>query len=87
MFWFQVKGHVTFYNKSFKLRDVRDLLQEATSKTDKEKQKGCVKHVIEKVEKEIWEMDSIVEDTIESVVINFGEIRRVQITPSSKVHS
>lgn len=70
--WSQVKGYVAKNNKTFNLKEVRQLLQEAINNISEENWKNCVKHVVEKEEPRYWDIDDRMEEIAE-VIINTGE--------------
>lgn len=72
LIWSQIKGHVAAHNRSFKLDEVKQLLLEGIHQITAEKWEKCVKHVI-KEENRMYELDNIVEVTVEKIVINLGE--------------
>lgn len=50
LIWSQVKGYIANNNRTFKLVEVKRLLNEAISKVNAESWKECIKHVIEVIE-------------------------------------
>ena len=69
LIWSQVKGYVAQNNTTFKLVDVRKLLEEACIQVTPEKWANCVRHVAEVEEPRCWDLDDRI-DSIEPVVIN-----------------
>lgn len=67
--WAQVKGFVAKRNTTFKLKDVESIFQEALKQVDSEKWSKCVEHVI-KEEARMWELDRMVDETIEPLIIS-----------------
>lgn len=51
MVWAQVKGHIANNNKTFKMVDVKNLLQEGINKITPQKWSDCVTHVIKEEDK------------------------------------
>jgi hypothetical protein len=56
MIWAQVKGYVAANNKTFKLGDVRLLLEKGIQNVTPERWEKCVQHVI-KEEDKMWNLD------------------------------
>lgn len=71
LIWAQVKQHVAANNITYKLGDVKELLNEGIRIVTAERWKDCVNHII-KEEKRMWDLDGIVEDIVEEIVINLG---------------
>jgi hypothetical protein len=57
MIWAQVKGYVAANNKTFKLGDVRLLLEKGIQNVTPERWEKCVQHVI-KEEDKMWNLDA-----------------------------
>ncbi|XP_044764539.1 uncharacterized protein LOC123321101 [Coccinella septempunctata] len=72
LIWAQIKGKVAAQNSSFKISEVRNLFLEAIRTIGPDEWQKC-KHVIEEVEEKMWQLDNIMESTIERVVINLSE--------------
>jgi hypothetical protein len=68
MIWAQVKGDVAANNKTFKLEDVRLLLEKGIQNVTPERWEKCVKHVIKKEDK-MWNLDGLMETVIEPLII------------------
>ena len=71
--WAQIKGYVGARNRSYKLKDVKTLLEEAITKVTPDEWNKCVRHVIEKVENVMWKLDNIMEEREERIVISLNE--------------
>lgn len=65
--WSQVKGHVARNNKTFKFADIKELLEEGLELVTAEKWSNCVRHVVEKEEVKMWNLDRLMDDTVEAV--------------------
>ena len=68
LIWAQVKGHVARNNCTFKLRDVKALVNEAFDMVTKRNWEKCVQHTI-KIENELWRHEGI-QRAINPVIIN-----------------
>ncbi|KAJ8910114.1 hypothetical protein NQ315_013254 [Exocentrus adspersus] len=73
MIWAQVKNEVAGKNKTFKLKDVKELLIEALNNVTKVNWKKCVEHVIKEDEK-MSTLDGIIDDLIESLIISVNNM-------------
>lgn len=73
LIWAQVKNHVAANNTTFKLADVKRLLEEGVEKVTEEDWKKCTEHV-KKEEAKLWELDNLIEGMEESgpLIINVG---------------
>lgn len=73
LIWAQVKNHVAANNTTFKLADVKRLLEEGVEKVTEEDWKKCIEHV-KKEEAKLWELDNLIEEMEESgpLIINVG---------------
>lgn len=69
LIWAQVKGYVARNNTTFKLSDVKNLFNKAISEVTSENWQKCIRHVTE-IEKKMWELDNIIDITIEPIVIS-----------------
>jgi transposase len=69
MIWAQVKGYVAANNKTFKLEDVRLLLEKGIQNVTPERWEKCVQHVI-KEEDKMWNLDGLMETVMEPLIIN-----------------
>lgn len=67
--WADVKGYVARNNTTFKMTDVKKLLEEGLSKIDVTKWKNCVEHVI-KEETKLNGLNDAVDKTVDSFIIN-----------------
>ena len=72
--WAAVKQFVAKNNKLFKIGELRKLLKDSVSRITSELWAACVRHVVEKVEKDMWDLDDIVDHLIEvnPIVIEIG---------------
>lgn len=66
MIWAMVKGHVKRNNTTFKIGDVKRLLQEGLERVTAENWSNCVRHVINE-EQNFWEIDKIVDRMIDNM--------------------
>lgn len=71
LIWAQVKGDVARNNTTFKLSDVRALLNASLQKIEGENWRKAVDHAIKEEEK-MWKLDNLVDQTIEPLVIDVG---------------
>lgn len=67
--WAQVKGDVARNNTTFKLNDVKKLMENALNKVTPERWKNCVSHVL-KEEDKFWQLDNLVDITLDPIVIS-----------------
>lgn len=67
--WAQVKGEVARKNTSYKLQDVEKHMRKAMENVTSDNWKNCVKHTMKEEEK-MWKLDSIIENTIEPIIIS-----------------
>jgi hypothetical protein len=67
------RGYVAARNKTFRLREVKELLEEAVRKVSPDDWDKCVRHVIQKVENEMWKLDNIIEESEEHLAIDLNE--------------
>jgi transposase len=72
MIWAQVKGYVAANNKTFKLEDVRLLLEKGIQNVTPERWEKCVQHVI-KEEDKMWNLDGLMETVVEPLIINLRD--------------
>ena len=70
--WSQVKGYVAQKNTSFKLQDVKRLLEAACLQVTPEKWASCVCHVIDVEEPRCWDLDDKI-DSMEPFIINVAD--------------
>ncbi|KAJ8915262.1 hypothetical protein NQ315_014769 [Exocentrus adspersus] len=73
MIWAQVKNEVAGKNKTFKLKDVKELLIEALNNVTKVNWQKCVEHVIKEEEK-MSTLDGIIDDLIEPLIISVNNM-------------
>ncbi|KAJ8912602.1 hypothetical protein NQ315_000471 [Exocentrus adspersus] len=67
--WAQVKGDVARYITSFKLSDVKILLENSLERISG---KDVIHHV-HKEEEKMWELDNLIDVAVEALVINLGD--------------
>jgi hypothetical protein len=72
MIWAQIKCSVASRNTRFKIADVKELCLQAIKNTAEDEWKKCVNHVKDKTEKEMWEIDSVIENAVEPLIININ---------------
>jgi hypothetical protein len=72
MIWAQVKGYVAANNKTFKLEDVRLLLEKGIQNITPERWEKCVQHVI-KEEDKMWNLDGLMETVMEPLIISLQD--------------
>lgn len=72
MAWSQVKGYVANHNTTFKLADVRGLVDAAFGVVTADKWSDCVQHVV-KEEQRMWDLEGIMDTVVDKCVINLGE--------------
>ncbi|XP_049779267.1 uncharacterized protein LOC126176168 [Schistocerca cancellata] len=70
--WAKIKGYVAVKNKTYKMPEVKVLLEEAVRTVTAEDSNKCVLHVVEKVETQMWKLDCIIEEREERFVINLN---------------
>ncbi|XP_062502992.1 uncharacterized protein LOC134179964 [Corticium candelabrum] len=70
--WAQVKGYAADHNKDFTMRAIEQLAREGVENVTAAKWKKCVDHVIQKVENHYRTSDGVVEQAVESLVIEVG---------------
>lgn len=73
LIWGDAKNFIAKRNTSFKFSDLKNLFDEALQNITAEKWDKCVKHVIEKVEVKMWELDNIIEVHVEPLIINLAD--------------
>lgn len=69
LIWAQVKGFVARNNTVFKLKEVRELFKTAINNVSDENWRNAINHVL-KEEQKMWNLDNLVETTVEPIVIN-----------------
>lgn len=72
LIWSQIKGYVARHNTSFKLRDIRPLVELAASRVSADDWKKCIQHVI-KEEERMWELDGMVDFVVDNLIINTAD--------------
>ncbi|XP_047022563.1 uncharacterized protein LOC124634839 [Helicoverpa zea] len=72
LIWAQMKGYVAQNNKSFKLKEVQQLLPQALANITAEKWQSCIAHTI-KEEERFCQLDGIMDEVVERFIINVGE--------------
>lgn len=72
LIWAQVKAEVAKRNRTFKLPDVKLLLEEALKNVTAENWKRCISHV-KKEEERMWELDIRADVVVEPLIISLGE--------------
>uniref|UniRef100_V5GTA9 Tc1-like transposase DDE domain-containing protein n=2 Tax=Anoplophora glabripennis TaxID=217634 RepID=V5GTA9_ANOGL len=82
LIWAQVKNEVASKNKTYKLKDVRELLIEALNNVTNMNWKKCVEHVIKEEEK-MGTLDGIMDDLIEPLIISINNSESDMDTDSS----
>lgn len=71
LIWAQIKGKVARNNTTFKLSDVKNLFHTSISEVTAEHWNKCINHVIE-IEKNMWELDPIIDNSIEPIIVSVG---------------
>ncbi|XP_049779752.1 uncharacterized protein LOC126176637 [Schistocerca cancellata] len=71
--WARIKGYVAAKRKTYKMPEVKVLLEDAVRTVTAEDWNKCVLHVAEKVETQMWKLDCIIEEREERFVINLNE--------------
>jgi transposase len=71
LIWAQVKGSVARKNTTYKMEDVRAHFEEALKEVNAERWRKCIEHVM-KEEQKMWELDNVIEQTMEPLIINLG---------------
>lgn len=70
LIWAQIKNSVASRNTTFKIADVKELFLQAINSIGEEEWKKCIDHVKNKTEKEMWDLDNIIENAVEPLIIN-----------------
>ncbi|KAM7287026.1 uncharacterized protein ISCGN_030720 [Ixodes scapularis] len=75
LIWGQVKNEVARSNSSFKLKDVKVLLEQAIKNVTKDNWTAAIQHV-KKMEKQFWENDSLSDREVAPIIIeiNAGDV-------------
>ena len=69
LIWAQMKNFVAKENKTFKISHVKDLCMQSIKKIGGEEWKKCIQHVINEVEKKMWDLDNTIDNIVDSMVI------------------
>lgn len=69
LIWADIKGYVARKNTSFKMADVKKLLEEGIENITAEKWSNCVQHVV-KEEHKLYGLDDSIDKTVDSFIIN-----------------
>lgn len=72
LIWSNVKGFIARRNTQFKLANLQSLLLEAIDSISPHLWQQCIKHIIEKVEDNMWKIDGIMDAVAEPFIINFN---------------
>ncbi|GBN61065.1 hypothetical protein AVEN_26428-1 [Araneus ventricosus] len=72
LIWAQVKGEIAYKDKSFKIKDVRKLLDEALLNVTVDDWKKCIKHA-DKLQEEDFAESGTIDDAIERIVIKLQD--------------
>lgn len=67
----QEKEEIAQNNITFILKDIEVLLTNSLKRVTVDKWKSCIDHVI-KEETEMWELDNLIDQTIELIIIIIG---------------
>ncbi|XP_067141996.1 uncharacterized protein [Centruroides vittatus] len=73
LIWADMKGYIARHNTTFKLSDVRILMNKAIEQITEERWRKCIEH-IEKEEQRMWELDEISETVVEKLIIHGRQI-------------
>lgn len=73
LIWADIKSRVAQCNTTFKLTDLKLLLEEAMSRITPDVWKKCCLHVQNKVEPKMREVDGILVHPVQPVIINFSD--------------
>lgn len=71
LIWAQLKGYVAQRNTTFKLNDVKVLLEEAVESVSANSWTKFIGHVL-KEEQKMWDLDVHIDNTIEHIIITPG---------------
>lgn len=74
LIWAAMKQYVARLNKTFKMTDLKILLQESITKITPELWRKCIQHVVEKVEPDMWDLGEVMDRLVEvkPMIINIG---------------
>ena len=65
-----MKNRIALDNKTFKLKDVEQMVHDGFARIDQPTWSNCVDHVTEVIEKKYWRKDGLIE--VEPVIIDLG---------------
>ncbi|KAL3286751.1 hypothetical protein HHI36_001244 [Cryptolaemus montrouzieri] len=68
--WAEMKNYVASKNTSFKFQDMKKLFAEFIERIDAVKWQNCIKHVVEKVERRMWQLDHIIDEQLDPIIVN-----------------
>lgn len=71
LIWAQIKGEVANKNTTFKLKEVKVLLNEAIDGVTADNWQKCIEHVI-KQEQKMWDLDTNAEVIVDPLIITLG---------------
>ena len=71
LIWAQVKSYVARNNKTFKIKDIQGLFEEALEKVTSENWKKACRHVLD-IEKSYWDKESICDINIDDIVFKIS---------------
>ncbi|XP_050311486.1 uncharacterized protein LOC126747047 [Anthonomus grandis grandis] len=71
LIWAQIKGEVASKNTTFKLNDLKVLLNEAIGNVTPTNWQKCIEHVV-KEEQKMWDLDNHIEVVVEPLIITPG---------------
>ena len=72
LIWAQVKNYVARNNKTFKIKDIQELFEEALKKVTPENWKNACRHVLD-IEKSYWDKENICDMDINDIVFKLAE--------------
>lgn len=72
LIWAQIKGEVARNNKTFKMKDLHTLFQQALNNVTAENWRNAIRHAKGEEEK-LWQVDNLMEVRIEQLQINVGD--------------
>ena len=72
LIWAQVKGYAARNNKTFTMAEALKLSHDGINTVTAENWAACVQQVVNKVEPDFWEKDSICENVVEEFTIHVG---------------
>ncbi|KAJ8894893.1 hypothetical protein PR048_000200 [Dryococelus australis] len=71
--WGRIKGFVAAKNGSYKLSDIKVLLEEAIQAVTPDVWNKCVCHVVKNVDSEMWKLDNIIDEKEDTFIINLND--------------